>query len=418
MRSAERMFWFGVMFLLVLAASCVLAAGPGAEDGGLPIKVLNPSHLPGEIKGVRTPLGLPGDDHPWIIRLKGGELLVVAFDHEDMATGPGGRFSERAVFWRSRDGGRTWEPREERKDLPGREFSPNRLPDGVLLMPCFLSSDDVSNQDGYGYSLLYRSADGGRTWSRERIGPEGFPPGGETVSDGSAIEVPDSQKPGRRMTILGVSMRNAGRRAPDYVYLWRSRDNGKRWDKTVIPDTGNWSDVDGFFSQSVTYCTPSGKLLHATHVDGKGPHWRLPGTELQQPTGDQGDRMMLWESTNSGFTWRRHRGSGVFGTYGETHPRFLKLRDGRLMLTFTASGHPVDGYPPGLRAVLSHDDGESWDFTHDRLIISYVNEGAGGSGFGNTVQLADDTLITVYSYRGKDAKSHVEIVHWSLSDQE
>ena len=59
---------------------------------------------------------------------------------------------------------------------------------------------------------------------------------------------------------------------------------------------------------------------------------------------------------------------------------------------------------------------ETWDSTHDRLIVSYVNYGASGGGYGNTVQLGDGSLITVYSYRGKDKATHVEAVRWRLPE--
>lgn len=419
MRSRRWVLGFSLTCVLVVGALHILRAGPRAEEGrpnsDLPIKVVNASNLPpGDIPAVRTPLGIPDDYKPWIVQVKNKELLIVAFHQEMIPSEQGRRYSERAVFWRSKDGGRTWGPREERKDMPGREFSLNRMPDGTLLMPCMLLADDIANKDRYHYSMLYRSTDGGRKWTQERIGPDGFPPRGETVSDWSIIEAPDMEKPGRRMMMLGVSMQEAKRRAPDYVYLWRSWDNGKTWDKTVIPDTGSWSDVDGFFSQSVTYCTRVGKLLHTTRVDGTGPHWKIPGVEPPQGAGDQLDRTMLWDSTNHGLTWRRHHGTGTFGTYGEMYPRFLRLRDERLLLTFTVRSNSTDGYPLGLRAVISQDDGDTWNFGHDRLVISYVNEGASGGGFGNTIQLADETLVSVYSYRGKDGKTHVEAVHWSL----
>ena len=35
-----------------------------------------------------------------------------------------------------------------------------------------------------------------------------------------------------------------------------------------------------------------------------------------------------------------------------------------------------------------------------------------GGGFGPTVQLEDGTLVTSYSYRGEDDKTHLEVVRW------
>ena len=37
-----------------------------------------------------------------------------------------------------------------------------------------------------------------------------------------------------------------------------------------------------------------------------------------------------------------------------------------------------------------------------------------GVGFGNTLQLADESLISCYSYRGTDDDTHVEVVKWRL----
>ena len=154
--------------------------------------------------------------------------------------------------------------------------------------------------------------------------------------------------------------------------------------------------------------------MHPVRVDRTGPHWHIAGSpeELKEERGDNGDRMMLWESTDDGRTWRKQNGDGRFGYYGEMYPRFLQLQDGRLMLTFTVRSSSTDGYPLGVRAIFSGDDGRTWDFERDRLVISYVNHGASGGGFGNTIQLDDGTLVSVYSYRREDEKTYVETVRW------
>ena len=122
---------------------------------------------------------------------------------------------------------------------------------------------------------------------------------------------------------------------------------------------------------------------------------------------------MLWRSDDDGRTWRRHTDGGRFGTYGEMYPRFLLLQDGRLLLTFTVRSNSTDGFPLGLRALISPDDGQSWDFTHDRLVIGDLNQGASGGGFGNTIQTRDGTLVSVHSYRGEEDQTHVEAVRWT-----
>ena len=135
---------------------------------------------------------------------------------------------------------------------------------------------------------------------------------------------------------------------------------------------------------------------------------------IKQEAGDQGDRMMLWESHNNGASWQKHDSHGTFGTYGEMYPRFLRLNDGRLLLTFTVRSNATDGHTLGLRAIVSYDDGETWNFAHDRIVIDAQNVGPSGGGFGSTIQLDDGTLISCYSYRGSDGKTHVEAARWRL----
>jgi photosystem II stability/assembly factor-like uncharacterized protein len=404
--------------VLVVFASLALVSGTQAgEPTARPIRVVNPQLLRGDdVAAARTPLGLPNDYKPFVAKLQSGELLVVAFCFGPIAGVDG--YAERAVFWRSKDGGRTWGTREERLDIQGREFGLTALSDGTLLMTCHWLARDVFNPSKHTHSKVFRSTDEGRTWSEIRIGPDGFPNQAQTSADWMAFEIPDKDRPGKFLACLGVSMQHGKQNAPKVVRIWQSRDSGKTWDKSLRPDTAGWIDVDGFFSQTVTFTTASGRLLHPVRVDRTGPHWHIPGTPklLAKESGDQGDRMMLWKSADGGKTWSKHRKHGTFGTYGEMYPRFLTLKDGRTLLTFTVRSNPTDGHGLGLRAILSSDEGRTWDFSHDRLVISDVNQGASGGGFGNTIQLRDRSLVSVYSYRGADTKTRVEAVRWSLPE--
>ena len=384
-----------------------------------PIKILNPHQLSAaDIPATRTALGQPNDYKPWLAKLKNGQLLMVAFSYGGTPSNlqaKGTPYLERAVFWRSDDGGKTWGPREERMDIHGREFSLNVLADGTLIMPCHFLGNDAANKTGHTHSKVFRSTDNGQTWEETRIGPKGFPARAGTASDWTTFELPDPNRPGKLVTFFGVSMQHGGKNAPNVVRLWKSTDNGKTWDKSFQPDTNGWIDVDGFFSQSTTYRTASGKLLHPVRVDRTGPHWKLPTTSASKiGSGDQGDRSMLWQSTDDGRSWKKHNTHGTFGTYGEMYSRFLGLKDGRLLLTFTVRSHSTDGYPLGLRAIICNDDGETWDFTRDRIVIDAQNQGPSGGGFGNTLQLDDSSLISCYSYRAGDGKTYIEAVRWSL----
>ena len=246
-------------------------------------------------------LGIPNDYKPWLVPLKNGQLLLVAFCFGPYPGVDG--YCERAVFWRSDDGGQTWGPRQERLDIHGREFSPHVLHDGTLLMPCHFLSTDQFNKKGHTYAKVFRSTDHGATWSEQEIGPEGFPPGANTATDWSVFQLP-TRNPDQWLTCFGVSMQHGEQMAPEVVRLWRSSDSGKT----------------------------------------------------------------------------------------------------------------TDGHGLGLRAIISDDDGETWNFKKDRIVISYVNSGASGGGFGNTLQLSDGTLVSAYSYRDEKEKTHIETVRWQLPD--
>ena len=239
------------------------------DRNALPVlnrKVLTADSIPAE----RIPLGIPNDYKPSIARLKGGQLFIVGFCYGGQPSNElakGEPYLERAVFWRSDTNGKTWQPREERPDIHGREFALNVLSDGTLLMPCHFLANDAANKAGYTHSKLFRSTDAGRTWTEERIGPDGFPEKAETMTDWTAIEIPDRANPKRFQTLFGVSMASGGADAPQFVALWRSHDSGRTWDKSLHPDTAGWSDVDGFFCQSTTFRTRSGRLLHPVRVE-------------------------------------------------------------------------------------------------------------------------------------------------------
>ena len=136
----------------------------GDEPTARPIRIVNPQTLLGdETPAVRVPLGIPNDYKPFIAQLGNGELLVVAFCFGPIEGVKG--YAERALFWRSKDGGKTWGPREERLDIQGREFGLTALSDGTLLLTCHWLSRDVFNPSKHTHSKIFRSTDNGKTWS-------------------------------------------------------------------------------------------------------------------------------------------------------------------------------------------------------------------------------------------------------------
>jgi len=169
-------------------------------------------------------------------------------------------------------------------------------------------------------------------------------------------------------------------------------------------------NADGFFAEDFSYRTKSGRLRHWIRCGPPSPMYPMDDGRTPPEMNDNGDRTLLCESTDGGRTWR---GLRDWGDYGMMYPRLLPLRDGRLLATFTQR---AIFYSIGLQAILSEDDGERWDFASDRIIIDGKTPWgmASGGGFGNTVQLDDDTLVSCYTYRGADDQTHLEVVRWAL----
>jgi hypothetical protein len=348
----------------------------------------------------RVPVGKKGDYKPCIARLPSGELLLVAF-HQNQLDG-NKKIREDILLFRSRDGGKAWSDAQVFADLPGREPYLTVLEDGTLLMTVHLLPQDIRNKEGYTHCYVHRSQDGGRTWTTTRTQPEGVPPRTETVTSRNVLQLADGS------LMLCVS---GNRRGLDFT--WRSTDGGRTWaEKHRAKVEGVRDDYPfQFFGEAVLWQARAGKIYAIVRVDSRFfPPLKDRSVKLGES--DHYDRMILFGSTDMGRTWGPERD---FGDYGEMYPAVLRLRDGRLLLTFTVREVKR---PLGVRAVLGSESADGFDFDFDfpRFFVDArtPNDKDSGGGFGRTVQLDDGSLATSYSYRGQDNDVHCEVVRWRL----
>ena len=178
-----------------------------------------------------------------------------------------------------------------------------------------------------------------------------------------------------------------------------------------------FENLGSFFSESWLYFGTEGELINIVRLDRGSPLFSM---SANPPSGnDHRDRMLMTTSTDGGMTWNDLKDVGTVSQecYGQHYSRTTRLDDGRMMMAFTKRGTNT---PLGLRAVFSNDDGQTWDFDSDHIIIddNTPSGGASGGGFGNTIQLSDGSLISAYSYPGSaagiEADIKTEVVHWSL----
>ena len=394
----EQKVWQKVMvlvFISLLICGCHMQTGSKAV-----IKVKNPVQLGVDsIEAESIALGIPGNYKPNIAKLANGELLLIIMGPQEKP------MHEDVVLYRSKNERRSWS-QPEVLPLVGRESYLTVLKDGTIFITAQMHLREKLNPLRYNYWILHRSDDGGKTWASNPIVTEDLPGAQPRAMIGGCrniLELNDGS------LIFGVG---AGGGAN---YMWRSKDRGLTWDKTqlcefegVEKDKLWW----GLFQETFLWKGMDGKITGIFRVDEKVfpplPGAKRPGHEY----GDQSERMITYESADNGKTWVNRKG---LGTYGEMYPGVLKLQDGRLLLTFT-----VRSINPqlGVRAVLGYEDrdGFHFDFENDRIVISAKTPtGAkSGGGFGNTIQLDNGTLVTPYSYRGQDGKTHTEVLRWKL----
>lgn len=369
----------------------------GQEPARTSIAVVNRTALSADkIDGERVPLGEADDYKPCLAQLPSGELLLTAFHQYPKE---GGKVLEQNLLFRSTDGGKNWSA-PVKLDLLGREPYLSVLKDGTLFLTGHLLANDIRNPYGYTHGYLHRSTDAGKTWQSLRIASEGIKPKASNHSTRNVLQIADGT------LLLGVDYDGG-----DGPYLlWRSKDKGKTWDKTGTGQPKDFKSKYGFFGgETWLWQAKSGKIWALVRVDSD--ELPIKGRPIKAGN-DQADHFILFSSSDEGKTFDRIRD---FGDYGEMYMSLLRLADKRLLLTFTVR----DLQPPlGVRALPGREtrDGFEFDLAKDRIMLDTrtpIGKSQGG-GFGPTVQLNDGTLVTSYSYRGKDDKTHLEVARWKL----
>jgi hypothetical protein len=297
------------------------------------------------------------------------------------------------------------------------------------------------------------SHDGGRTWQEVEDLPAGLvgPQPGEvaTAKDGSRIQIGQNWRrwypPQRRGEFEGkYAISTPGTYEPGWFAInsggWvrRSDDDGKTWQKTAIPALDTYASCSSPWSYTqlsdgrlvrvfMVQAGPddSGDVFAAFTRDGRtaetarvmgDPEEKLRFTEetLVHETSDgviwmltrvEGGDDHLWQgvSRDGGRTWSARK------TAVKGHPPsgLVALADGRLVLTY-GYRHP----PYGIRAVISHDEGLTWDGAH---VVVLRNDGAGYDlGYPSSMQLDDSTILTVYYFTDDEQVTHIAGTRWQV----
>jgi len=321
-----------------------------------------------------------GGGHPLVCRLGNDEVLAVfqAWDADS---------DWRILSSRSGDGGRHWSEPRVLVDGPDSEgnLALGVLRDGTVLLG-YETFQILRDKDGpparYLAYQVMRSSDHGRSWSS----PVKIPDDPESLalaSYSSVVQLPDGTVLMPLYAYVEGEEGEASRKSSPrhFSYLYRSRDGGRSW--------GDRSLIAAGFNETNLVRLKSGKLLAAMR-------------EEQKPPG----RSALAESSDGGRHWSRPR----YVTGASQHPAgLLQMPDGTIVLS-----HGVRHPPYGAQALLSRDEGQTWDRTR-KLMLGYHSWG--GGGYPCTIRLDSGHLLTLYygnSRQGGQSFPFVEAVRWNL----
>lgn len=332
--------------------------------------------------------------HGWstLTRLQNGDLALVWSGRRELHVCPFGSVE----MMRSRDGGGSWDfPRTVHDSLiDDRDAGILETSRGTLLVTSFTSLayidhsytrgkwegnprweaahrrlTDETREEELG-CWVYRSTDGGRTFSNRIDTIVNSPHGPCQLSDGRLLYC--GKQLWKKEKRIGVSV---------------SEDDGLTWKWLAEIPTREGDEFAGYHE------------LHAIECDD--------GTIIAQirnhNKANAGETLQT-KSTDGGKTWSTPREIGVWGL--PSH--LLRLKDDRLLMSY--------GYrrkPYGNQVRISEDRGGTWSAP-----ISISTDGAGGDlGYPTTVELDDGSFVTVWYEKPADSPlAQLRQAKWKLAD--
>ncbi len=261
---------------------------------------------------------------------------------------------------RSLDGGETWTVETSKDLLPpaqsGRQPRDLTQPmdfskPGFAMTIRFLDSNQ-------GPSLLWYSYDKGKNWN----GPFRFPQFGNDV-----LGRTDYLIEGPRTATVFLSEAKANRKE-GRPFCARTKDGGRTWQFVSYFD----AEPKGFAIMPSTVRLSPKRLLSVVRVH--------EGTA---------NRIDSYASADAGAHWDFAGTVADTGEFGGNPGMLLKLRDGRLCVTYGYRAKPYE-----IRARLSRDEGKTWGE------VIKVRDGAAAwdIGYPRSVQRGDGKVVTVYYF--------------------
>jgi sialidase-1 len=337
---------------------------------------------------------------PGITRTADGDIVVSASERI-YHTGP----QSRTVVMRSADGGRTWTLPQEvyNSETDDRDASLRTMPDGTIVLTSFSSTDWVPHvvsgefcagrivperwlsqwqgivermgltEEGLPRPWLMRSEDGGRTWGPPVDTPTGQHSGPAALADG-------------RLIYIGTGLVEMA----EPIVAWESSDQGDTWETVgEIPRAADLPEETWLIENHLVETSP-GRLVALFRAEGC-------------PWEDQ--YMYQSNSNDFGRNWSVAEKLPVWGY----PPHLLKLSSGAILCSYSYRDRP-----PSIRAMISYDEGATWDYENMMTLHDLPVEH--DFGYPVTTELAPGEMVTVWYLNRKYVRENDKYVHLAYAE--
>lgn len=358
--------------------------------------------LPAELYFIGGEWPYNNSQMPYLVYMPERKRLMLAASVDKPQTKAAAMFSD--------DFGKTWtKPAWMHTNAAG---DPD-LPDAVGLT--YLGGGRLICTPGDRY---WFSNDFGRTWTEHAPVPLGSD--GKPMYQWDPMLVDTDPQTGKVIRLAEARYKENGVfDKPGYfsqACIRFSTDEGKTWSKEI--DVPEWKGA----SEVVLCRANNGDIVAACRTDNPP---QFLGTDNDQYSGlatsVSKDNGCTWSELNRIFAWGRH------------HPHMITMPNGDIVMTYVVrNGYTADKNGLcrfGVEAVVSKDNGETWDIDHKYILASNsstmkgTRENWGSPQSTSNVLLPDGSLLTAFGTGVRNVptqtlwKMDVVLMKWRLSDK-
>ena len=267
-------------------------------------------------------------------------------------------------------------------------------------------------------ATYWSSVDYGRTWSEYAPVPPGAD--GKAMHQWDPMLVDRDPDSGKVVRLIETRYKDNGTFDTEEYFsqgcVRFSSDEGKTWNKEV--DVPQWKGVN-----EIVLCRArNGDLVAACRTDNPRQFLGLDDDQYSGlATSVSKDNGKSWAELNHLYAWGRH------------HPHVVTMPDGEMVMTYVVrNGYTADRdglLRFGVEAVVSNDNGTSWDLDHKYVLASNSSvmmaprKNWGSPQSTASALLPNGDLLTVFGTGVRNVptqtiwKMDVALVKWHLSNE-